>query len=73
MNKYRNVRRCARCGRVMTANKFGDGVTCPKTTCLKCKEEVAELNEKAKRDEPDLTVLDYVKTITVRGKQLQGV
>ena len=48
MNKCRNVRRCARCGRVMAANKFGDGVTCPKTTCLKCKEEVTKLNEKAK-------------------------
>jgi hypothetical protein len=31
------VRRCAVCGKIAAANKFGDGITCPKTTCLNCK------------------------------------
>jgi DNA-directed RNA polymerase subunit RPC12/RpoP len=43
--KYREVRRCAICGRVAAANKFGDGITCPKTTCLNCKKKVIEFVE----------------------------
>jgi hypothetical protein len=34
-----NVRRCAVCGVIATCNKFGDGITCPKTTCLNCKQK----------------------------------
>jgi hypothetical protein len=36
MNKYREVRTCAVCGKVMADNKFGDGIRIPKTTCLVC-------------------------------------
>lgn len=31
------TRRCAVCGTVRPVVDFGDGVTCPKTTCLNCK------------------------------------
>lgn len=36
MNNYREIRTCAVCGKVAAYNKFGDGITCPKTTCLVC-------------------------------------
>lgn len=43
--KYREIRQCAVCGKVAAANKFGDGVTCPKTTCLNCKKKRLEFIE----------------------------
>ena len=30
------MRRCAVCGIVKSKDEFGDGVDCPKTTCLTC-------------------------------------
>ena len=30
------MRRCAVCGIVKSKDEFGDGVDCPKTTCLAC-------------------------------------
>jgi hypothetical protein len=32
-----NTRVCAICGKVKKVAEFGNGITCPKTTCLKCK------------------------------------
>jgi hypothetical protein len=43
--KYHEVRRCAVCGVIAAANKFGDGITCPKTTCLNCKKKGLEFVE----------------------------
>lgn len=31
------TRRCAVCGDAKNNNLFGDGITCPRTTCLSCK------------------------------------
>lgn len=38
-------RRCAVCGKVATYDKFGNGTTVPRTTCLDCKEKIAGFAE----------------------------
>jgi len=35
--KETKTRRCAVCNDVKNWTLFGDGITCPKTTCLACK------------------------------------
>lgn len=41
------VRTCAICGEVKTIAEFGNGITCPKTTCLSCKAKTARFVELA--------------------------
>lgn len=36
---------CAVCGEVKTMDRFGNGVTCPKTTCLACKAKTIKFVE----------------------------
>ena len=38
-------RHCAVCGKSKELKKFGDGITCPKTTCLDCKENIKKFIE----------------------------
>jgi DNA-directed RNA polymerase subunit RPC12/RpoP len=38
-------RKCAVCGKRASINNFGDGITCPKTTCLECKARIVEFVE----------------------------
>ena len=53
--------RCAVCGQVKSKAMFGDGVKCPKTTCLECfKKSKAKDQEKPKKVDP---VTEYLKTL----------
>lgn len=45
------TRQCAVCGKVLPENYFGDGIKCPKTTCLKCYKIAREEARKEARDE----------------------
>lgn len=40
-----STRRCAVCGKIDKASKFGNGIRCPKTTCLNCKKLALEYTE----------------------------
>lgn len=39
------TRMCGVCCKVTTIDKFGNGIHCPKTTCLTCKRKAKEFTE----------------------------
>jgi len=46
-----NLTRCAVCCKLGTPSEFGDGVKCPKTTCLECYLAIQQRNADEKKKE----------------------